>query len=56
MTADWAKEVRALRVWRGQDDPNPVIVATTFDSGQAAGAVMNKATLPDQGDTEVHDR
>ena len=36
MTANWTKDIRAHRVWRGQDDPNLVIVATTFDSRQAA--------------------
>jgi heme-degrading monooxygenase HmoA len=45
MTADWSKDIRAHRVWRGQDDPNRVIVASTFDSRQAAEAVMNNATL-----------
>jgi hypothetical protein len=33
------------RVWRRLDDPNLVIVANTFDSRQAAEAVMNSATL-----------
>jgi hypothetical protein len=45
MTADWSKDIRAHRVWRGQDDPNLVIVASTLDSRQAAEAVMNNTTL-----------
>ena len=45
MTADWSKDIRAHRVWRGQDDPNLVIVANTFDSREAAEAFMNDATL-----------
>jgi heme-degrading monooxygenase HmoA len=45
VTADWSKNIRTHRVWRGQDDPNLVIVATTFDSRQAAEALMNDATL-----------
>jgi hypothetical protein len=45
VAADWAKDIRAHRVWRGQDDPNLVIVANTFDSRQAAEALMNNATL-----------
>jgi hypothetical protein len=45
MKADWTKDIRAHRVWRGQDDPNLVIVASTFDSRQAADAMMNNATL-----------
>ena len=45
MLADWCKDIRAYRVWRGLDDPNLVIVANTFDSRQAAEALMNNATL-----------
>ena len=45
MTADWSKDIRAHRVWRGQDDPNRVIVESTFESRQAAEALMNNATL-----------
>jgi heme-degrading monooxygenase HmoA len=45
MTADWSKDIRAHRVWRGQDDANLVIVASTFDSRQAAEAVMGNASL-----------
>ena len=45
VTAEWTKDIKAHRVWRGQDDPNLVIVANTFDSRQAAEAVMNNATL-----------
>ena len=45
MTAGWTKDIRAHRVWRGQDDPTLVIVANTFDSREAAEAVMNNPTL-----------
>jgi hypothetical protein len=45
MKADWTKDIRSHRVWRGLDDPNLVIVASTFDSRQAAEALMNNATL-----------
>src|SRR5438876_525078 len=45
MKADWTKGIRSWRVWRGVDDPNLVIVASTFDSRQEADAVMNNATL-----------
>ena len=45
MQADWTKDIRAHRVWRGQDDPNLVIVESTFDSRQAADAMMNNPTL-----------
>ena len=45
ITADWSKDIRSHRVWRGQDDGNLVIVATTFASRPAAEALMNNATL-----------
>jgi hypothetical protein len=45
INADWAKDIRSHRVWRGLDDQNLIIVANTFDSRQAAEAVMNNATL-----------
>ena len=45
ITADWSKDIRAARVWRGQDDQNLVIVATTFDSREVAEALMNNASL-----------
>ena len=45
MAADWSKDISAYRVWRGLDDPNLVIVASTFDSRQAAEAVFNNAAL-----------
>jgi len=45
MKADWTKDIRAYRVWRGQDDPNLIVVANTFDSRPAAEAVINNATL-----------
>ena len=45
--SDWAKDVRGYgyRVWRGQDDPNLVIVANTFESREAAEAAMNNPML-----------
>jgi quinol monooxygenase YgiN len=43
--ADWAKDIRSYHVWRGADDPNLVIVANTFDSREAAEALMNNPTL-----------
>jgi hypothetical protein len=45
MKEDWSKDVRTHRVWRGQDDENLVIVATTYDSREAAERFMNNATL-----------
>jgi heme-degrading monooxygenase HmoA len=45
MKADWSKDIRSHRLWRGQDDGNLVVVATTFDSRQAADALMNSSTL-----------
>jgi hypothetical protein len=43
--ADWTRDVRAYRVWRGLDDPNLVMVTNTFDSRQAAEAMMNNPAL-----------
>jgi quinol monooxygenase YgiN len=45
--ADWAKDLGgySYRVWRGQDDPNLVIVSNTFESREAADAAMNDPTL-----------
>jgi hypothetical protein len=34
-------EVRSYRIWRGQDDPNYVITAETFDSREVAERLMN---------------
>ena len=45
VAADWSSGLRAYRVWRGQDDPNLVIVANTVDSREAADAIMNNAAL-----------
>ena len=45
MKEDWSKEIRTHRVWRGQDDPNLVIVTTTFDSREGAERLMNNAKL-----------
>jgi hypothetical protein len=45
MKADWSKDIRSHRVWRGQDDGNIVVVATTFDSRQAADRLMNNSAL-----------
>ena len=36
MKADWSKDIRSSQVWHGQDDPSLVIVASIFDSRQAA--------------------
>ena len=43
--ADWTKDMRSYRVWRGEDDPNLVIVANTFESRQAAEAMVNNPAL-----------
>ncbi len=34
------------RIWRGQDDPNLVVVEETFPSREAAEATMNNPDLP----------
>jgi hypothetical protein len=45
MKADWVKDIRAAHVWQGLDDPNLVIVATTFDSREIAERLMNNPKL-----------
>ncbi len=43
--AEWAKDIRSHQVWRGQDDPNLVVVVQTFDSREAAEAFANSSVL-----------
>ena len=39
------KEIRSYGVWRGQDDPNLVVIAETFDSRDVAEELWtNQAT------------
>lgn len=38
--------VRSYRVWRGQDDPNLVILAETYESREAAEAAFSNPALP----------
>jgi hypothetical protein len=45
MKEDWSKDIRSHHVGRGLDDPNLVIVATTYDSREAADRLMNNPTL-----------
>jgi len=43
--ADWTGGTYSYRVWRGQDDPNLVIVVNNYESREAAEAVINNPTL-----------
>jgi quinol monooxygenase YgiN len=45
MEAEWAKDIRSYQVWRGQDDSSHVVVANTFDSREAAEAMVNNPML-----------
>jgi quinol monooxygenase YgiN len=45
MEAEWTRPVGSYRVLRGQDDPNRVLVLQTFDSREAAEALVNDPTL-----------
>ena len=45
MASDWSSPIRSHQVWRGQDDPNHVIVASTFDSREEAEAFSQKPEL-----------
>ena len=37
---------RSYRIWRGQDDPQLVILEETYDSREAAEATLNHPDLP----------
>ncbi|MGA7212873.1 MAG: hypothetical protein WCE49_03400 [Terrimicrobiaceae bacterium] len=41
------KEVRTFQIWRGQDDPNYVITAETFDSRDVAEAIWTSQKTKD---------
>ena len=45
MKAEWAKDIRAGHVWRGLDDANLIIVASTYDSREAAERFMKNPKL-----------
>ena len=45
MEAEWTKDVRSYQVWRDQNDPSHVFVANTFDSREAAEAMVNNPML-----------
>jgi hypothetical protein len=45
MKEEWSKDIRSHQVWRGLDDPNFLIVATTYDSREAAERLMNNPSL-----------
>jgi heme-degrading monooxygenase HmoA len=45
MDAEWTSSIRSYQVWRGQDDPNLVIVVQTFDSREAAEAFSANSDL-----------
>jgi heme-degrading monooxygenase HmoA len=45
MAAEWSSPIRSHHVWRGQDDPNHVIVASRFDSREAAEAFSKSPEL-----------
>jgi hypothetical protein len=40
--------VRSHQIWRGQDDPNLVVLTETYDSREAAEAALNNPLLPDE--------
>ena len=47
MEEDWTTGIRSYQVWRGQDDPSRVVVVQTFESREAAEALMNNPALRD---------
>ncbi len=40
-------EIRSYRVWRGQDDPNLVVITETFDSREVAQALWTSQATHD---------
>jgi len=45
-------EIRSYHVWRGQDDPNLVVIEETFDSREVAEAIW---TSPETKDAMIAD-
>jgi hypothetical protein len=41
-------EARSSRVWRGNDDPNLVVVMETFDSREEAEALLNNPQIQEE--------
>lgn len=41
-------EIRPSQVWRGQDDPNLVVVAETFDSREVAEAAFSNPVVQEE--------
>lgn len=39
-------DTRSFRIWRGQDDPNLVIIEEMYDSRDVAEAALNHPELP----------
>jgi quinol monooxygenase YgiN len=40
-------DLRSYTIWRGQDDPNRVVIAETFDSREMAEAVWTSPAVAD---------
>jgi hypothetical protein len=40
-------DIRSYRVWRGQDDPNLVVITETFDSREVAEALWTSQATRD---------
>ena len=47
LTGPLASDVRSYQVWRGQDDPNLVILAETYESREVAEAAFANPALPE---------
>jgi hypothetical protein len=45
--AEWTSDIRSYQGFRGQDDPNRVLVLNTMDSRPAAEALVNNPALRD---------
>ena len=42
---DMGKGVLSSQVWRGQDDPNVVVIIETYDSRESVEALMNSPEI-----------
>lgn len=45
VTRDTELGVLSSQVWRGQDDPNLVVIIETYDSRESAEALMNSPAI-----------
>jgi hypothetical protein len=47
LSSELGSSVRSHRIWRGQDDPELVVLTETYDSREAAEAAFKNPLLPE---------